>query len=75
MNSDIRKDPGFTDAQWESILLMVTLSLIRTRTSKVVRDVLGAVEGSADIQEECHVLRKMNYLVTSLVQSFLGERF
>ena len=29
---DIRKDPGCTDAQWESILLMVTLSLIRTRT-------------------------------------------
>ena len=31
-NTDIRMKPGYTDAFWVSILLMVTVSFIRTRT-------------------------------------------
>ena len=31
-NTDIRMKPGYTDACWVSILLMVTVSFIRTRT-------------------------------------------
>ncbi len=39
-DSDVRIDPGYTDPHWVSILLVVTLSLIRTRTNT----------------ENCHVL-------------------